>query len=44
MQTFEENYINNDNPIENYLDMSEKFKQTWISYCNIDKFYTMNHK
>ncbi len=44
MQTFEDNYINQDNPIQNYQEMTEKFKETWMKFCNIDSFYTMNQK
>lgn len=33
MQNFEENYINEDNPINNFNDNSEKFKKMWVNYC-----------
>jgi hypothetical protein len=32
MQNFEENYINTDNPIQNFEDMTEQFKEEWIKY------------
>jgi hypothetical protein len=44
MQTFEENYINQDNPIQNYSDMTEKFLETWIEFCEKDNIYNMNYK
>lgn len=34
MQNFEENYINVDNPISNFADMTEKFKEKWIVFCS----------
>ncbi len=33
MQNFEENYINIDNPIQNFSNMTEKFKEKWIDFC-----------
>ena len=34
MQNFEENYINLDNPIQNFSDMTEKFKELWAKFCS----------
>mgnify|MGYP006087555809 CR=1 FL=1 len=33
MQNFEENYISADNPIQNFTDLTDKFKEKWILYC-----------
>ena len=44
MDTFEKNYINQDNPIQNYTDMTEKFKEKWMEYCQKDSIYNMHHK
>jgi hypothetical protein len=32
MDTFEKNYINVKNPITNFEEQSEKFKEEWINY------------
>jgi hypothetical protein len=34
MDNFEKNYINSENPITNFEDMSESFKEEWIKYTN----------
>jgi hypothetical protein len=34
MQNFEDNYINTDNPIQNFEIMTEHFKNEWIKYCS----------
>ena len=34
MQNFEDNYINTDNPIQNFEIMTEQFKNEWIKYCS----------
>jgi len=43
MSTFEDNYINQDNPIEAYSSFIEKFKEQWIINCDKKLFYFMNH-
>jgi len=39
MQNFNENYINLDNPIQNFADLTEKFKITWALYCDETQIY-----
>ena len=34
MQSFEENYINQNNPIQAFSETAEKFKEKWIDLCN----------
>ena len=34
MKSFEENYINLDNPIQNFSDLTEQFKEKWSQYCS----------
>ena len=33
MDNFEANYINEENPLSDYLEQAEKFKQGWAKYC-----------
>jgi hypothetical protein len=34
MDTFEENYINTDNPISNFEDIQDSFKNEWMKYAS----------
>lgn len=44
MQQFEQNYINHDNPLNNYQDMSEKFEKAWLKYCHKENILYMQQK
>ena len=42
MQNFEENYINTDNPIQNFSNNAEDFKTEWMNFCNKNQILYIN--
>lgn len=42
MQNFEENYINTDNPIQNFSNNAEDFKVEWMNFCNKNQILYIN--
>ena len=43
MDEFEKNYINQDNPIQNYEDITKKFKDKWMLFCSKQNINYINH-
>ena len=44
MQNFEDNYINEDNPISAFQEISEIFKEQWITYCQSNQMYYIHEE
>ena len=44
MQSFEDNYINENNPIQMFNDITDLFKDKWFELCNQDSTYYTSYK